>query len=198
MNEHVEHRPLDRVGVQALAHRQVALRVEVDEQHPDPISPNATPRLSVVVVFATPPFWFANAITRVATRSEGAAAGVGSVAGAPNVGVTIGRARGRARSRRRARRRGRAPRRPVRVRERPRPAVVAGGGWVPMTSPRSPRSRRLLHVSSRNSNRRRRLVRPGRAGPTKRHPDLRSILTVPVVQHVEPADEADAAEAHLP
>ena len=30
-----------------------------------PFSANATPRLSVVVVFATPPFWFANAITCV-------------------------------------------------------------------------------------------------------------------------------------
>jgi len=33
MNEHVEHRPLDRVRVQALRHRQVPLRVQVDEQH---------------------------------------------------------------------------------------------------------------------------------------------------------------------
>src|SRR4051794_26770786 len=30
-----------------------------------PVSRSATPRLSVVVVFATPPFWFANANTRV-------------------------------------------------------------------------------------------------------------------------------------
>ena len=33
VDEHVEHRALDRVRVQALRHRQVALRVEVDEQH---------------------------------------------------------------------------------------------------------------------------------------------------------------------
>ena len=33
MHEHVEHRLLDRVGVQPLRHRQVALRVEVDQQH---------------------------------------------------------------------------------------------------------------------------------------------------------------------
>ena len=39
-----------------------------------PCSANATPRLSVVVVFATPPFWFASAITCVAAgavRSQG-------------------------------------------------------------------------------------------------------------------------------
>ena len=33
VDEHVEHRPLDRVRVQPLRHGQVALRVEVDEQH---------------------------------------------------------------------------------------------------------------------------------------------------------------------
>ena len=33
MHEHVVHRHLERVGVDALAHRQVALRVEVDAQH---------------------------------------------------------------------------------------------------------------------------------------------------------------------
>ena len=33
VHEHVEHRLLDRVGVQALRHRQVALRVEVDQEH---------------------------------------------------------------------------------------------------------------------------------------------------------------------
>ena len=33
VDEDVEHRPLDHVRVEALAHRQVALRVEVDEQH---------------------------------------------------------------------------------------------------------------------------------------------------------------------
>ena len=32
VDEHVEHRPLDRVRVHALAHGQVALRVEVDQQ----------------------------------------------------------------------------------------------------------------------------------------------------------------------
>ena len=32
-----------------------------------PSSPSATPRLSVVVVFATPPFWFANAMTLAVT-----------------------------------------------------------------------------------------------------------------------------------
>ena len=36
VDEHVEHRALDHVRVEALAHRQVALRVEVDEQHPVP------------------------------------------------------------------------------------------------------------------------------------------------------------------
>ena len=33
VDEHVEHRLLDRVRVQPLRHRQVALRVEVDQQH---------------------------------------------------------------------------------------------------------------------------------------------------------------------
>src|SRR4051794_5496422 len=37
----------------------------------NPRSWNATPRLSVVVVFATPPFWFANAITCVTVDSFG-------------------------------------------------------------------------------------------------------------------------------
>src|SRR6266508_6043096 len=32
MDEDVEHRTLDRIGVQALAHRQVALRVHVDAE----------------------------------------------------------------------------------------------------------------------------------------------------------------------
>ena len=63
VDEHVEHRLLDLVGVDALAHRQVALRVEVDARTSWPDSVKATARLSVVVVFATPPFWFANEIT---------------------------------------------------------------------------------------------------------------------------------------
>jgi len=33
VNEHVKHRALDRVGVQALAHGQVSLRIEIDHQH---------------------------------------------------------------------------------------------------------------------------------------------------------------------
>ena len=36
---------------------------------------NATPRFSVVVVFATPPFWFANAITRVPVTPGAGACG---------------------------------------------------------------------------------------------------------------------------
>jgi hypothetical protein len=34
VDEHVEHRALDRVRVEPLAHGQVALRVQVAEQHP--------------------------------------------------------------------------------------------------------------------------------------------------------------------
>ena len=52
-----------------------------------PNSTNATPRLSVVVVFATPPFWFANAITRVPTAPGTATCG--TTVGA---GVRIGAA----------------------------------------------------------------------------------------------------------
>jgi hypothetical protein len=33
VHEDVEHRPLDRVGVHALAHGEVALRVEIDREH---------------------------------------------------------------------------------------------------------------------------------------------------------------------
>ena len=33
VDEDVEHRALDRVGVHPLAHREVALRIEVDEEH---------------------------------------------------------------------------------------------------------------------------------------------------------------------
>src|SRR5437764_8749509 len=50
-----------------------------------PCSANATPRLSVVVVFATPPFWFAS-------TSTSASAGDGTLAGR-----TLGRGRRRAR-----------------------------------------------------------------------------------------------------
>src|SRR5262249_14861142 len=50
-----------------------------------PCSANATPRLSVVVVFATPPFWFANAIT------------VAEPGAAPLAGRTFGRGSRRAR-----------------------------------------------------------------------------------------------------
>ena len=39
MDEHVEHRAFDGVGVHPLAHRQVALRIEVDDE-------NALARLS--------------------------------------------------------------------------------------------------------------------------------------------------------
>ena len=51
------------VGVDALRHRQVALRVHVDAQHAVARSANAAARFSVVVVLATPPFWLANAMT---------------------------------------------------------------------------------------------------------------------------------------
>jgi len=37
MDEHVEHRALDLVGVPALRHRQVALRVEVDREDAHPL-----------------------------------------------------------------------------------------------------------------------------------------------------------------
>ena len=37
VHEHVEHRPRDRVGVVALAHRQVALRIEVHGEHAQPL-----------------------------------------------------------------------------------------------------------------------------------------------------------------
>src|SRR3990172_4838 len=47
-----------------------------------PVSASATPRLSVVVVFATPPFWFANtmtfAITAPSSRGTGAVPGAGT------------------------------------------------------------------------------------------------------------------------
>src|SRR5207253_11149043 len=33
VDEHVEHRALDLVRVPALAHRQVALRIEIDQEH---------------------------------------------------------------------------------------------------------------------------------------------------------------------
>ena len=48
-----------------------------------PISLKATPRLRVVVVLATPPFWFASAITRVPVAARGAGRGtkVGAVTG---------------------------------------------------------------------------------------------------------------------
>ena len=69
VDEDVEHRALDRVRVHALAHRQVALGIEVDQEDAVPQLPSATPRLSVVVVFATPPFWFANAMTFAITCS---------------------------------------------------------------------------------------------------------------------------------
>ena len=36
-----------------------------------PSSRIATPRFKVVVVFATPPFWFANTMTFAITRSRG-------------------------------------------------------------------------------------------------------------------------------
>jgi hypothetical protein len=36
VDEHVEHRALDRVGVHALAHGQVALGIEVDHEHSIP------------------------------------------------------------------------------------------------------------------------------------------------------------------
>ena len=50
-----------------------------------PISLNATPRLSVVVVFATPPFWFANAMMRVPVASRVGA--WGTTIGADATGV---------------------------------------------------------------------------------------------------------------
>ena len=37
VHEHVEHRPLDRVRVHPLRHRQVSLRVEVDAEHAHPL-----------------------------------------------------------------------------------------------------------------------------------------------------------------
>src|SRR5262245_19272517 len=43
-----------------------------------PSSRSATPRLSVVVVFATPPFWFASAMTFAISASSLSGAGVGS------------------------------------------------------------------------------------------------------------------------
>ena len=55
---------LSRVsGSNPLRHRQVALRVHVDTEDAEPLSMNATARFSAVVVLATPPFWFANAMT---------------------------------------------------------------------------------------------------------------------------------------
>ena len=52
------------VRIQALAHRQVSLGSRSTASTRLPCSASATARFSVVVVFATPPFWFANAITR--------------------------------------------------------------------------------------------------------------------------------------
>ena len=37
VDEHVVHRALDRVGIEALAHRQVALRVEIDDEDVHPL-----------------------------------------------------------------------------------------------------------------------------------------------------------------
>ena len=75
---------LDLVGVDALAHRQVALRVEVDGEHAWPDSAKATARLRVVVVFATPPFWLAKEMTLAPcapTRRRCAAPGILRAAG---------------------------------------------------------------------------------------------------------------------
>ena len=64
MHEHVVHRLLQRVRIDPLRHRQVALRVHVARTaRGDRTRPRPRRCSSVVVVFATPPFWLANAMT---------------------------------------------------------------------------------------------------------------------------------------
>ena len=139
-----------------------------------PISPSETPRLSVVVVFATPPFWLARTSTRVAVVSAPVAVSAGNDAGASGTAVTgssgsgtgslivIGSGTTSSRSGSGACSRAGGA------------GVAAGRGrsrMRPMTTPRSPRSTRVLQP--------------------------RSILSIPVVEHVQTADETEAAEVHL-
>ena len=116
-----------------------------------PISPSATPRLSVVVVFATPPFWFASAMTCVATRSGRRGrrpAGAVVAAGSGRRDRLLGLARRLAH----ATGSGSASSGSGSGsdRERGRGVGLAGRGrrrMSPMTTPRSPRSTRLLHAT---------------------------------------------------
>jgi hypothetical protein len=64
LGEQVVDRDVELVGRHPEADRQGPLRVEVDEQHPRPYSASAAPRLMVVVVLPTPPFWLHMAMTR--------------------------------------------------------------------------------------------------------------------------------------
>ena len=64
LHQQVVDRQVEVVRVDAEPDRQRALRVEVDQQHPRPYSASAAPRLIVVVVLPTPPFWLHIAMIR--------------------------------------------------------------------------------------------------------------------------------------
>ena len=66
VHEHIEHRPLIVSGIQALAHGQVALWIEVDKQNLQPLLGEGDAEIERRRRSATPPFWFANEITRPA------------------------------------------------------------------------------------------------------------------------------------
>ena len=54
----------ERALVDAAAHRRVALRIDVDQQHAPLGRGERAARLTAVVVLPTPPFWLATAMTR--------------------------------------------------------------------------------------------------------------------------------------
>ena len=57
-------RALDRLRVDAQGEGQTGLRVEVDQQHRQPLLGERAPSEPTVVVLATPPFWLATATTQ--------------------------------------------------------------------------------------------------------------------------------------